>query len=105
MVTKKEGVANVYLDMKEIEVERVDMLFTHENQHHWIEIEHEVLQNVGSNELGQPLLVILPESLKKHKKFQIRVFYATSESPTTSTALNWLTAEQTAGKNLPFMYT
>lgn len=30
MITLKEGLSYIYLDMNEIEVQRVDMLFVHE---------------------------------------------------------------------------
>ena len=47
--------------------------------------------------LGVPLSIQLNDSTKG-----VKIFYATTEK---SEALDWLSAEQTAGKEFPFMYT
>ncbi|MFV8752041.1 M1 family metallopeptidase [Nannocystaceae bacterium ST9] len=50
----------------------------------------------GQPELGQALVVDVPEGMK-----YVRISYATTPS---ATGLQWLTPEQTAGKRLPFLY-
>lgn len=54
--------------------------------------------------LGNALEVELPNvwSLKRGDLFKLRVNYNTNEH---TTAISWLTAEQTAGKKMPYLFT
>jgi len=96
----KDGVDHFYLDMKGIDVSRVDLLFVHEREHLWTEIEYEIHE--PNPDIGQALLILIPEPIAIKNTINVRVFYSTNEN---STAINWLTADQTAVKKLPFMYT
>jgi len=51
--------------------------------------------------LGTPILITLPDSEKLGQEYIVRVEYSTTRS---SSALQWLTAEQTSSKEYPFMF-
>lgn len=62
-------------------------------------LQFKVLPRVGS--LGAPLVIDLPKSSQADEEFKIKISYSTT---TDCTALGWMSAEQTAAKTAPFLY-
>eukprot|EP00124_Ichthyophonus_hoferi_P001203 Ihof_evm13s57 gene=Ihof_evmTU13s57 len=91
----EDGVKECVFDTKDLVV---DGVFSTE---HGDELKHETKE--GSNKVfGQPLHVSLKNELNRGQTTQITVAYATCS---TGSALQWLSASQTAGKEHPFLFT
>lgn len=67
------------------------------------EAEYKLFTNLNKN-LGNAVEVALPDDmeLKEGSLFKLRVIYNTNNE---TTAISWLTAEQTAGKKMPYLFT
>lgn len=53
------------------------------------------------NSLGSPLVITLPQPSQEGEEFNVHIKYSTTAD---CTALGWLSAEQTAAKTAPFLY-
>jgi len=67
------------------------------------EADYQLFTNLNKN-LGNALEVSLPEDMEltAGSLFKLRVIYNTNNE---TTAISWLTAEQTAGKKMPYLFT
>ena len=67
------------------------------------EADYQLFTNLNKN-LGNALEVSLPEDMElaAGSLFKLRVIYKTNNE---TTAISWLTAEQTAGKKMPYLFT
>lgn len=54
--------------------------------------------------LGSPLTIELGRNFKKDETFSVIIYYSTQQN-TSSGAIQWLSPDQTLGKQLPFLYT
>ena len=90
-----DNVSHVTLDSKNLEVSRV----TRDSK----ELNFSIDKSKGDNyPLGTPLQIELNSSLKINEKISLRIEFSTT---TRSEAIQWLTKEQTKGKNHPFVFT
>lgn len=90
---KENGVKTLVLDTRDLTIDSV----TNE--------EGEALKHSLGEEhkaFGKPLNIELPHGLKSGSKLHIKISYQTSK---TASAAQWLTPEQTAGKNYPYFFT
>ena len=84
------GADRVILDSRALSIEKVEVHAAGE----WATAEWNLGEAVGA--LGQPVTIMLPEAADK-----VRLAYHTSPE---ASGLQWLTPEQTAGKEHPFLF-
>ena len=90
-----DNVSHVTLDSKNLEVSRV----TRDSK----ELNFSIDKSKGDNyPLGTPLQIELNSSLNINEKISLRIELSTT---TRSEAIQWLSKEQTKGKNHPFVFT
>lgn len=94
MVERLEGVREVVLDTRRLEIESVLIGAGAQAQPTPFELQEE------DPNLGQALVIRLPEG--GENRVQLTVSYRTSPN---ASGLQWLTAAQTAGKQEPFLFT
>eukprot|EP00124_Ichthyophonus_hoferi_P000392 Ihof_evm2s14 gene=Ihof_evmTU2s14 len=87
-----EGVHNLVLDTKDLEIQEV----TCNN----LSLGFELGETVGR--LGKPLHINLPTALSINEKVSVAIKYSTTPE---AYALQWLSPEQTRGKVHPFLFT
>jgi len=88
MLTVVDDLDHFYLDVKGIDVKSVELLLLLGSEEMWTEVEFKIEE--PNPDIGQALLVVMPEPLIKKSKVNIRVHYSTNQN---STAINWLTAD------------
>ncbi|CAG5085510.1 Oidioi.mRNA.OKI2018_I69.PAR.g10912.t1.cds [Oikopleura dioica] len=93
----EEGLCTFMLDTRELDVQKVliegnEMKFSF----------GQAGQNGKSEALGKPLIIVLPDvPPPKGEDLVVKIFYNTTEK---CSALQWLTKEQTAGGEHPYMF-
>ena len=94
----KSNVSQIFLDTKSIRIDSVSL--------DGKKIEHKIKDIPEHVEnLGQQLILTLPQSYKPNDNFKIKIQCSTIYSEEATTALNWLGPEQTVGKKHPFLFT
>jgi leukotriene-A4 hydrolase len=94
MLSLKDGVNKVVFDLKNISVSKVVSDATEQN--------FVLNKSKGENyPLGTPLEVSLSKTYSKGEKFNLTVYFSTTNK---SEAIQWLTSNQTKGKTYPFMF-
>ena len=99
MLTKKDGLLTVYLDKVGIDVKKV--WYKHENStcDNWISINYQSGSPIPP--IGDALQIYLPEIVNSNETFWLKVDYKTNQE---SSAISWLTKEQTAGQKMPYLF-
>jgi leukotriene-A4 hydrolase len=101
MLTVADDVSSVFLDSAGLDVHIVELLLPRkETFEGWSPLNFTV--TTPNKFLGNAIEVQLPSVLPVNSSFSIRLHYTTNSK---STAINWLTPEQTSGKVLPYLFT
>jgi leukotriene-A4 hydrolase len=100
MLTVADGVKSVFLDSAGLDVHKVDYQHKHEGCSIWTTVNFTV--TTPNKNLGNAIEVLLPSAQPNASEFFVRLYYTTNSN---STAINWLSPEQTSGKVLPYLFT
>lgn len=100
MLTLKDDISNVFLDTVGMQVHRTEFQTIHEGCNIWRDVDSEVTE--PNHNIGKALNISIPIKMPNSTGFQLRVTYTTNDE---TTAISWMTKEQTAGKKLPYLYT
>ena len=98
MTTLKENLQHVFLDAVGMDIASVEMMQNASNG--WVDCPHDV--TTPNPNIGMALNVSIPSAMPNGTDFQLKVTYTTNDK---TTAISWMTKEQTAGKKLPYLYT
>lgn len=101
--TKLEGNVELSLqaqeDIDQITLDTRDLLISNINGSDGKSLEYKLKEK--SVAFGSPLQINLERTLNKGEEFKINIAYSTSSN---ASALQWLSANQTAGKKYPYMF-
>ncbi|KAI0979661.1 hypothetical protein GJ496_007054, partial [Pomphorhynchus laevis] len=93
-LTKNDGGQQLILDSKHLLIHRISLICTNK------QTELQFKQQGADDIFGTPLIIMLPDNFMSDTD-RIKIEYETSPD---ASALQWLTANQTQGKKLPYMF-